>query len=248
MTYDIIIATTKTFVKNTSRFPDIGYTNYLLQNWGISMSIIESLIDPYGLPALFLLILLEYACFPVSSELVLPLAGLLGSRQNMPFVVLVLLSTAAGLIGTFLTYLAGRLGGSPLLERAMKRFPTLEKPILASYRIFGNHGGIAVFLSRLVPLCRTYIGFVAGAVKQSLVSYLVCSAVGILFWNTLLTGIGYYFYQYRGVLLHSFVQYKNWFFFGGIFLLFILAVRRILSSDKKDGAGPEESESPRPFR
>ena len=245
MTYDIIIATTKTFVKNTSRFPDIGYTNYLLQNWGISMSIIESLIDPYGLPALFLLILLEYACFPVSSELVLPLAGLLGSRQNMPFVVLVLLSTAAGLIGTFLTYLAGRLGGSPLLERAMKRFPTLEKPILASYRIFGNHGGIAVFLSRLVPLCRTYIGFVAGAVKQPLLSYLLCSAIGILFWNTILTGIGYYFYQYRRVFLQAFVQYRKWIFFGGILILFLLVLRSI---GKKSGTDREESEYSRQSR
>ncbi len=209
------------------------------------MSIIESFINQYGLPALLLLVLLEYACFPVSSELVLPLAGLFGCRMRVPFAILVLLSTAAGLTGTFLVYLVGRLGGSPLLERAMNRFPSLEKPILASYRIFGNHGGIAVFLSRLVPLCRTYIGFVAGAVKQPLMSYLLCSAVGILFWNTLLTGIGYYFYQYRRVFFQAFVQYRKWIFFGGVLILFFLVLRSI---SRKSETGREESERPRQSR
>lgn len=203
------------------------------------MSFIETMINQYGLTALFILILLEYACFPVSSEVVLPLAGLMGARHGMSFPVLVLASTIAGLGGTSLTYGIGRFGGSPMLEKAMHRFPSLEKPILSSYRTFGDHGKSAVFLSRVIPLCRTYIGFVAGAMKQSLASYLLCSAFGILLWNTLLTSLGYYFYQYRSIFFYYFNTYKKWIFIGGSLLLLLILVYKICANRKENGEAPE---------
>ena len=204
------------------------------------MSIIESLIDQYGLPALFLLILLEYACFPVSSELVLPLAGVLRARHGMTFAGLVLASTLSGLIGTTITYAIGRFGGSPLLEKAMKRFPSLEKPILSSYRTFGDHGKSAVFLSRIIPLCRTYIGFVAGAMKQSLLGYLLCSSLGILLWNTLLTSLGYYFYQYHDIFFFYFNRYKKWILAIASLLLLFILFRKLCKISKKSETAQEE--------
>lgn len=203
------------------------------------MEWMETLLQNYGLAAIFLLILMEYACFPVSSEIVLPLAGALAAGQGLSFPLLVLFSTLAGLGGSMITYLIGRLGGSPLLERTMHRFPSMEKPILSSYRTFGDHGRGAVFVSRLIPLCRTYIGFVAGAMKQSLSSYIVFSGIGILIWNTVLTGLGYYFYQYRGIFFQYFHQYKHYIFFGGIAILFLLVAGRIRKKGETAGADQE---------
>lgn len=197
------------------------------------MSLIETFLAEYGLPAMFLLIFLEYACLPVSSEIILPLAGVIGAGRGMPYIILVLLSAAAGLGGTTLTYGIGRLGGSPLLERAMKHFPSLESPILASYRAFGNHGRGAVFLSRLIPLCRTYIGFVAGAMKQPVSSYLFCSSLGILIWNALLTGLGYYCYQYRTIFFLYFDRYKKWILIFGSLILMLFIFRKLTSSHRK---------------
>lgn len=196
------------------------------------MALMESLVDQYGMIAIFLLILAEYACFPVSSEIILPLAGLMGARAGLPFASLILFSTAAGLAGSCITYGIGRYGGSPLLEQLMNRFPSLSKPILSSYRTFGNHGKSAVFISRLIPLCRTYIGFVAGAMKQSLMGYLLSSSLGILLWNTVLTSFGYYFYQYRDVLFAHFNRYKRWIFIGGLLLLLLILMCRISTRQK----------------
>lgn len=126
------------------------------------MDWIESFLQNYGIWAMFVLIMLEYACFPVSSEIILPLAGGMAAGQGLFFPYLVLLATGAGLIGALIPYGIGRFGGSPLLERIMKRFSSMEKPILTSYRVFGNHEKSAVLISRVIPLCRTYIGFVAG--------------------------------------------------------------------------------------
>ena len=140
---------------------------------------------------------------------------------------LVLLATGAGLIGALIPYGIGRFGGSPLLERIMKRFSSMEKPILTSYRVFGNHEKSAVLVSRVIPLCRTYIGFVAGAMGQNISRYLLYSAIGIVTWNTVLTGLGYYFYQYKDLFFHYFDKYKHVIFYTGIVLLVIFALNAI---------------------
>lgn len=197
------------------------------------MEWMETLLQNYGMAAIFLLILLEYACFPVSSEIILPLAGAIAAGQGLSFSLLVLFSTIAGLGGCIITYSIGRLGGSPLLERTMRRFPSMEKPILSSYRTFGDHGNGAVFISRLIPLCRTYIGFVAGAMKQSFTGYMLYSGIGILIWNTVLTGLGYYFYQYRDIFFRYFDQYKQYIFFGGIVILLLLFLGRVRKKAEK---------------
>ncbi len=203
------------------------------------MNLVNELLAEYGLPAMFLLIFLEYACFPVSSEIILPLTGLVGACYGLSFPVLVLISSGCGLSGTTLTYLAGRLGGSPLLEKVMKRFPSLRKPILASYRTFGNHGNGAVLFSRILPLCRTYIGFVAGAMKQPLPAYLIFSSIGITIWNTLLTGLGYYFYPYRLIFFNYFRLYKKWILIFGIVLLIIFLFTSLSTSRRQNGKSQE---------
>lgn len=52
------------------------------------MDWIESLIQNYGVAAMFVLIMLEYACFPVSSEIILPLAGVMAAGQGCFFHIL----------------------------------------------------------------------------------------------------------------------------------------------------------------
>ena len=102
----------------------------------------------------------------------------------------------------------------------------MEKPILTSYRVFGNHEKSAVLISRVIPLCRTYIGFVAGAMGQNISRYLLYSAIGIVTWNTVLTGLGY-FYQYKDLFFHYFDKYKHVIFYTGIVLLVIFALNAI---------------------
>ena len=189
-------------------------------------------IQTYGTPAIILLIALEYACFPISSEIVLPFAGAVGAGIGISLPLLVLYSSLAGLAGTSLTYAIGRYGGSPLMEKIMSRFPSTKKPILASYRNFWNHGKIAVCLGRVIPICRTYIAFVAGACEQSFPTYAFFSAIGIAVWNTMLLTLGYYFYQFRETFFLYFNKYKNIILVVGLLLLVLLLV--IKRSDEEE--------------
>ena len=52
------------------------------------MDTLLNFLSRYGLAAMFLIILLEYAYFPVSSEIVLPFSGAVASVQSIPFYVI----------------------------------------------------------------------------------------------------------------------------------------------------------------
>lgn len=81
-----------------------------------------ALLSQYGLWAIFLIIMLEYACFPISSELVLPVSGLVAFRLGHRITLVILISVVAGLIGSSACYFAGRAGGG-FLDRLFHRFP-----------------------------------------------------------------------------------------------------------------------------
>lgn len=155
------------------------------------MNFITDVIYEYGLWAMFLLILLEYACFPVSSEIVLPFSGAMASLQHISFFLIIPISVLAGLIGTSICYSIGRFGGAPILNKITVKFPKSKTSIDKSYEKFEQYGTTAVCFGRVIPLCRTYIAFVAGAVKMNYLHFIFSSSLGIIVWNIILIGTGY---------------------------------------------------------
>jgi membrane protein DedA with SNARE-associated domain len=155
------------------------------------MEFIKDLIFEYGLAAMFVIILLEYACFPVSSEIVLPFSGAVACANKTPFPVILILSVIAGLIGTGICYLIGWFGGSALISTIKRKYPKTEKAINASYEKFEKNGAPAVCIGRVIPLVRTYISLVAGSARLNPASYFPATFLGITVWNTILIGLGY---------------------------------------------------------
>ena len=70
--------------------------------------------------------------------------------------------------------------------------------------------------------------------KQPLASYLLFSSLGIVIWNALLTGLGYYFYPHRQTFFYYFNLYKKWVLIIGIPLLLLALFIRF--PNKKQGA------------
>lgn len=155
------------------------------------MSFLSQLIYDYGIVAMFLIIMLEYACFPVSSEIVLPLSGAVASINNTHFLVILPLSVLAGMIGTCFCYGIGWFGGGAIINTIKKKFPKTEKSLDASYERFHKTGASTVCIGRVIPLVRTYIALIAGAARLSPSIYFPYSFLGITIWNTLLIGLGY---------------------------------------------------------
>ncbi len=155
------------------------------------MEQLTHLIEQYGVWAMLLAIFFEYACFPVSSEIILPLSGAVAHHSRIPFLLITPASVVAGLLGTSLCYLIGRLGGEAFLDKLTNKFPKTQKGIAKSREYFEKHGSFTVGTLRVIPLCRTYIAFVAGAFSMPFGKFFGASLLGITIWNSILIGAGY---------------------------------------------------------
>lgn len=202
------------------------------------MEFLTNLISDYGLIAMFIIILLEYACFPVSSEIVLPFSGAIACAQNIHFFVILTASVIAGLIGTTICYVVGCYGGTAIMERLVKKFPKTEKGLNSSYRTFEKYGASAVCFARVIPICRTYIAFISGTMKQSYSVFLLSSFIGIIVWNTMLIGTGYFLQDNWQLAYGYYDKYKH------ILIPLIIAIIALLVFKKisKRKNKPSESE------
>ncbi len=173
------------------------------------MNFLTNLIYDYGLIAMFIIIMLEYACFPVSSEIVLPFCGAVASINHTNYFVILSLSIIAGLIGTGICFCIGWYGGGAILHAITTKFPKAKKGIDAANEKFAIHGASAVCIGRVIPLIRTYIALIAGASKLNPVTYFTASALGITVWNTLLIGLGYILRENYKQVGEYYARYKH---------------------------------------
>ncbi len=151
-------------------------------------------LKQYGLSGIFLVIALEYACLPMPSEVLLPLAGLSAAAAGIPLVLVVAVSVFAGLIGSCICYAVGAWGGRPALNALLKRFPKALNTFGKTSAWQEEIGGLSVMIARVIPLFRTWISFAAGMSHHPIGSFMLYSTIGIIIWNTVLIGSGYYLY------------------------------------------------------
>ena len=169
---------------------------------------IQNFINNYGLIAIFIIIILEYSCFPIPSEVVLPTAGMICVEMGIGFGYILLLSLIAGLIGSMICYLIGYYGGTKVLNKIANKFPKMKKGMNYATSEYEKYSNLSVCFGRIIPLCRTYISFVAGVSQQNLYKYIFYTSIGITIWNTILILIGYLFYDHIDEFLNIYNQYK----------------------------------------
>ncbi|MDY4145416.1 MAG: DedA family protein [Bacilli bacterium] len=186
---------------------------------------IFNLIDEYGVYIIFLAIFLEYACFPLPSEVILPLAGAIGYNANISPVLMIALSSIAGLLGALLCYYLGVLGSLPFFKPESKE----ENDSISFYEKYGNW---AILFGRLIPLCRTYISFVAGVKKHKVWKYILFSSIGIIIWNSILITLGYVFYDNIDIISIWYSEYK-FIILGLICIIFIIVIIKKIKKRKK---------------
>ena len=148
----------------------------------------------YGAFFIYLIVLLEYMNLPgFPAGVIMPLSGIWAAKGEISFPAVMVLTVAAGLTGSWLLYLLGRLGGSKAMGFYFKKFPKQQAVIEEKIEFLREKGGIGVFVSKLLPMVRTLISIPAGMVKMDFVKYTVSSLCGIFLWNLAFVGAGYFF-------------------------------------------------------
>jgi membrane protein DedA with SNARE-associated domain len=74
-------------------------------------------IGSTGLPAVFLLMVLESACIPVPSEAVMLFAGFSVSNGDLTLIGIIVAGVLGNLVGSWIAYAVGYYGRLDLLER-----------------------------------------------------------------------------------------------------------------------------------
>ena len=78
----------------------------------------------YGAVFVFLIVLLEYMNLPgFPAGVIMPLAGIWAARGDISFPAVMVISVAAGLLGSWILYFLGRLGGEIFLRFYLRHFP-----------------------------------------------------------------------------------------------------------------------------
>lgn len=148
----------------------------------------------YGVVVLFIIVFLEYMNLPgFPAGIIMPLAGVWAANSETSFALVIVISVAAGLLGSWALYFVGRLGGDFLIGKYLKRFPKHEEALNKNFDIIRRKGNLGVFISKLLPMARTLISIPAGVLKLNFAKYTVYSTLGILIWNFVFIGAGYMF-------------------------------------------------------
>ena len=138
---------------------------------------------------------IESACIPLPSEIIMPLAGwfLVDDRGlGVEWLFLAALCGALGnLIGSLIAYGVGAWGGRPLLLRYGRYFLISRQEVEQAERWFARYGDRAVFISRVLPVIRTFISLPAGIARMNLWRFTILTFVGSFPWSLGLAWAGY---------------------------------------------------------
>lgn len=159
----------------------------------MSLEAITSCFTQYGAVAIFVIVLLEYMNLPgFPAGVIMPLSGIWAAKGNINFFWVMVITLAAGVIGSWVLYFLGYTGGSLLLEKYLKKFPKQRPAIEKNFDLIRRKGCIGIFISKLIPMVRTIISIPAGVLKINFVKYSISSALGVFVWNLVFVGAGYF--------------------------------------------------------
>lgn len=154
-------------------------------------------IARYGYVAIFVLMVFESACIPIPSEVTMVFGGalvtasFLAPEQQLDLWLVTLNGTAGNIVGSWLAYWAGYVGGRPLIDRWGKYLLIRPHEVDRAHDWFERYGEAAVFGGRLLPVVRTFISLPAGVVRMGFWRFTVYTALGCLPWSLFLTWLGY---------------------------------------------------------
>jgi membrane protein DedA with SNARE-associated domain len=162
------------------------------------VAFLTNLFQTIGWLGVVVIMTLESANIPIPSEVTMPLAGwmLIQARGLSAWHALWqggLWGAVGCTLGSAISYALGAWGGRPLVERYGRYILIAEEDLEKADRWFARWGDWAAFISRLLPIVRTFISFPAGVARMNFPRFVSYSFAGSFIWCALLALGGYFF-------------------------------------------------------
>lgn len=170
--------------------------------WGIGL---------LGYVGVALMMAIESACIPLPSEIIMPFSGYLVSTGRFSLFGVALAGALGCVLGSMFAYWIGFYGGRKAAEKYGKYVLVTSHDLDIADRFFKKYGNLAVFISRLLPVVRTFISLPAGIARMNFFQFVVYTFLGsfpfcyfLAFvgkklgdnWNTL----GGYFHKFDAII------------------------------------------------
>ncbi len=158
----------------------------------------EHFLQTWGYLAIFGITLISAMCLPIGAEAAVAYGGALASghfitsgHDHLNLILVIVVAVLGDLVGSYLGYAIGYLGGRPLVDRLGKYVLLTHKDLDRAEEWFARRGEPAVLFTRCIPLLRSFISLAAGLGEMTLGKFTVFTLIGCVVWNSVLATIGY---------------------------------------------------------
>lgn len=158
--------------------------------WAVNA--ILNAISYLGYPGIFFLMALESACVPIPSEVVMPFSGYLAYSGTFSLLWVTLAGSLGCLAGSLFAYYVGYHFGRPFILKYGRYFLLNKGHVSKAEWFFAKYGDATVFISRLLPIIRTFISLPAGIGKMNVWKFSLYTFIGSVPWCFALAYIGYF--------------------------------------------------------
>jgi membrane protein DedA with SNARE-associated domain len=169
---------------------------------------LTEIVGDHGIYAVFVLMFVD-AVLPAASELVMVYAGAIAAGafagQNVvvfgeriesepwAYVAMALAGGVGYVLGSILGWAIGYYGGRPFLERRGRWLHVTPHTLDRAESWFQRFGDLAVAISRVTPVVRSFIAIPAGVFRMPPGRYTLLTIPGSLAWAFAFAGIGWAF-------------------------------------------------------
>ncbi len=149
------------------------------------------IIETAGYSGIFILMFLESVNIPIPSEIIMPFSGFLAVSGIFNFWLAVFVGALGNLIGSLFSYWLGYLIRKGVLHWNNHK---VSAEVERARQWLDRFGDWAVFISRILPIVRTFISFPLGVLKiNSLWRFSVLTFAGSFVWSAFLAYLGFIF-------------------------------------------------------
>lgn len=106
--------------------------------------------------------------------------------------LMALLVVSAAILGNIVNYTIGRFFGKQLFRNPNSKIfrrDYLDK----AHNFYEKHGGVAIIMTRFIPIFRTFAPFVAGMSGMTYPRFIIYNVIGALLWVSIFLYAGYFF-------------------------------------------------------
>ena len=192
------------------------------------MAALTQYVITYGLPLVFVVVLLEQLGAPIPSIPVLVVAGALSMDRDFSAWQVLLVAIVASLIADSVWFLLGRAQGHRILKVLCRISLSPDSCVRQTESLFERWGMPSLLVAKFIPGFSTVAPPMAGATKAGLDEFLLYDAGGSLLWAgsgvlagvffhraidralAFLASIGSAAFVVLGVALAAFIAFKWW--------------------------------------